>query len=714
MWGAVWVSSAAQAQEAQPIILIADSVYLQGDSILTARGNIEAISGEIVLTATAIVYNALNDTITIEGPIELRDGTTTEIFAEFAELDSDFQNGLIQSARMVLDQQVELRAEEIRRVNGTVSELDDVRVTSCQTCETGEAPLWYIRAKKVTHDAEKKQLFLDEAQLRVFDLPVFYLPRLRLPDPTVERASGFLIPSFQQRSRIGLAAKVPYFIAMGDHRDLTLTPYLSRNMTTLEARYRQAFQTGEIALNGAVTTDNFSGFDTRAYLFAVGQFDLARDYKLTFDAKFTSDQAYLLDYDYSSLDRLNSEFALSRADRDRNSKFAFNHFRSLRATEDNQTLPAYVLSARHEQRFFPNAIGGEGLWELEFHAHARESQVDTDANLDGIVDGRDVTRLNAELGWRDRWWTTAGIQLGFEGNLAVDAIYTSEDSSITEERYVELTPSAAASMRYPMLRHTASGATQILEPIVQLGWSGGTMRSGTSDAVANDESTRSEFDEGNLLSLSRFSSDDRRERGTSLAYGVNWSHFGNTWDAGLTFGQIQYSETQEAFTLSSGLKGLSSDILVAGHLTHENGLRFNGRALLDSSLSLTKAEATGSWENNRFGLDASYVWLGEDSEEGRDEILAEWTLDTKYRLTRHWTGLANWRFDVASNSTTQAGLGLEYQNECVKAQFSVSRRYTSSTSVQPATDISFTIELLGFSARTRDKSYSRVCNQGAG
>jgi LPS-assembly protein len=484
-------------------------------------------------------------------------------------------------------------------------------------------------------------------------------------------------------------------------------------MTTLEARYRQAFRTGEIELDGAVTRDNFSGFSSRAYLFAEGAFEMQRDYTLSFDAKFTSDQAYLLDYDYSSLDRLNSELALTRATRNENTRFALNHFRSLRATEDNETIPTYVLSAQTQNRVYPS-FGGELLWELEFHTHARESQVNTDANADGIVDGRDVSRLNAELGWRDSWWSDAGFNFGVESHVAIDLVNTAQDSTITQDRYSEVTPSFAANMRYPLQRMTTSGAQQILEPVLQLGWSGGALRTGTpSDTIANDESSRTEFDEGNLLSLSQFASDDRRDRGFKVAYGLNMSHFGETWNAALSFGHIYRDTPHNGFTVSSGLTGRASDLLVAGQFSHDNGLSIAGRALLDEQVSLTKAAASGGWHNDRLGLNASYVWLGQDAEENRPDILAEWTLDSSYRVSRHWTGLANWRFDVAGNRTTEAGFGLEYQNECVKAQLAVARRYTSSTSVQPVTDLSFTVELLGFSAKTRDKSYSRSCENTA-
>lgn len=705
---------AQQARDGD-VLLIADSVFLQGNNTLIARGNVEAIRGDVKMTAKSITYNSREDTITVEGPIVITEGESSTVYAEFAELDTDMQNGLLRSARIVLDQQVQITADQMRRSEGRYSTLDRVTATSCKTCDDGRPPLWQIRAKKVVHDQVEKQLYFDDAQFRIMDVPVFYVPRLRLPDPTLDRASGFLIPEIRSRSRLGIGVKVPYFIRLGDHRDLTLTPFVSANTNTLELRYRQAFVNGNIEFNGAISDDNFGSEPIRGYVFGNGRFDLKRDYVLSFDIKSASDDAYLLDYDYSDLDRLNSEVAISRANRLENTKVALMHFETLRASESNETLPSVVLSARKEKRFFPTSIGGEGHWELEFHTHTRRSSADTDLDADGVVDGRDVMRVNGELDWRRNWILPGGFEFGVVGDLALDAVTTNQDATITDTSYAQITPAAAVNLRYPMIRSEASGATQILEPIAQIGWSGGDFRTGTpSNVIANDESSRVEFDEGNLLSLSRFPSDDRRERGFVAAWGVNWSRIGTDWDAHVTLGQVVRRDAHSDFSSSSGLEGLESDYLVAAKLENQAGLNFTTRLLVDGIDGLNKAETRGGWHNDNLSFDATYIWLDQDPAENRGRDLSEWNLDSKYRFSRHWSGLANWRYDVASQDSAEAGLGVEYQNECVKANFSVSRRFTSSTTVQPSTDLSFTIEILGFSAKSSDQSYTRTCRNSAG
>ena len=127
-----------------------------------------------------------------------------------------------------------------------------------------------------------------------------------------------------------------------------------------------------------------------------------------------------------------------------------------------------------------------------------------------------------------------------------------------------------------------------------------------------------------------------------LTYGVNWSRTGpHGWDSTLTLGQILHQKNHVDFSASSGLAGTNSDVLVAGQLRAPSGLALTGRALFDTDLDLTKAEARGTWQQKRFCVGASYVWLDADADEDRNDIVAELSLDSLYRFSRNWAGTAN-------------------------------------------------------------------------
>jgi LPS-assembly protein len=688
-----------------PAMLVADEIFLEGAARLVAQGRVEALAGTTRITARKITYERSTDTLVIEGPIHFESAAgDTTILAESGQMDSRFQSAILKGARLVLDQQVQLAAHQLARAEGRYLQLYKTAVTSCHICATGDAPLWQIRARRVVHDAEEKQLYFEGAQVLVRDVPVFYLPYLRLPDPSLKRASGFMIPSFSSSSVLGTGVRTPYFIRMGAHRDLTLAPYVSTKARSLEFNYRQAFAQGDIGFEGALSRDDTLPGESRGYLFAEGGFRLKSGFNLSFDLEATRDDSYLLDYKYSEKDRLDSEVALTRASRDSYTTAALVHYHSLRQGEDNATLPSVIGDFSHEIRRFPRAFGGELRLKGKVHSHYRYSDRDTDTDGDGESDGRDVARLSAEASWQRLWTRPSGVQAQLFTGLAFDSFSTTQDSSRATTAS-ELTPMAALALRWPLHKLSRGGAHHVLEPFAQLGWVGGS----TPD-VANDESTRVEFDEGNLLDLSRFPAQDRRERGAMLAYGLNWSRQGPTgWMSSLTLAQILRRQHQDDFSVSSGLSGRHSDLLLSGKLHSQNGVSLTGRALLTKDLSLSKAEARGAWTGQRYGFGASYVWLGVDPQEERTSTVAELSLDGRYRISRHWTSSTHMVYDVTADQAAEAGLGLQYRNECVKIDLSLSRRFTSSTILSPATEMSLTVGLLGFNASSRDTTYARQC-----
>ncbi len=679
----------------EPAVLIADRVSVTPDGQLIAEGNVEAFQGTQKIAARRITYNRETETLQIDGPIRLTDGASIVILADAAELDRNMQNGLLRGARMVLDQQLQLSSLEMQRSDGRYSQLYKTAVTSCRVCEEGTAPLWQIRARRVIHDQKAQQLYFNDAQLRVLDVPILYLPRLRLPDPTLERTSGFLIPSVRTTSQLSTGVRIPYFFRLGEHSDLTLSPYLSSRTTTLDFRYRQAFTRGRVEFVGAWTDDELLPGETRGYLFGAGGFALQRGYELTFDIKWASDNAYLIDYGLEDRDRLDSEVALTRTTRDSFLRGAIVHYQSLRDGEDEDLIPTVVFDGSYMRRYFPDGLGGELRFAFDAHSHRRGSRMD--------MTGRDVSRLSAEATWLQNWITPSGWRADWRMGFTADLFDIRQDSTFPDT-LDRVTPHAALAFRYPMTR-SVGGATHFLEPIIQIGW---TNVSG--DTFPNDESGFVEFDPGNLLSLSRFPAPDQREDGAQLAYGMNYASYRPGWHTNLSVGQVIRETAQPAFTATSGLAGDVSDFIFAGQVASDLGLDLTARAVVDDGFDISKGELRGMWTDDLLSVGGSYLWLQADLAEGRPQAVSEFFLDGSYQVNPYWTASASWRYDLADTRPATAGLSLTYRNECVEVDLSLNRRFTSSTSVEPTTDFGFRISLVGFSATNGTESYTRSCN----
>ena len=684
-----------------PAVLVADRVFLTPERTLIAEGNVQAFFlGDIRLRARRITFDRGEGKLTIEGPIRIDQGTTTTVLADFAEMDKNLQNGILSGARLVFDQQLQLASLQMTRVGGRYSQLYKTTVTSCRVCDNGKPPLWQIRARKVIHDQQERQLYFEGAQFRVWDTPILYLPALRLPDPTLERSTGFLIPSVRTTSQLGTGLKLPYFVPIGENKDLTFSPYFSSRTRTLDLRYRQAFRKGRIEINGAYTRDDLIPGEDRGFTFGTGSFGLGRDFRLRFDIKSVSDNAYLVDYGLPDLDRLKSEITLTRVKRDSLIHLGLIHYKSLRDSDNDSLIPSLVGEASLQKRFFPRLLGGEARLGLNLHGHRRTSNLD--------VLGRDIDSATLDLDWRRTWILAAGVRADWQMGLSADTFNVHQDTTFSPQ-VQRLTPRAGLTFRLPMTRTTAGGTTHFLEPVMQLSWS---RVSGA--AIPNDQSGFVEFDQGNLLSLSRFPAYDRREDGLTMIYGVNWARFSqNGWQASATLAQVIRQTPNPGFTTTSGLSGTTSDILLAGQIKLNKGLALTARGLLDESFGFSKAELRGDWDHERVDLSGSYLWLGADAAEGRADPVSEVWFDGTYKMTPFWQAGANLRYDLSDARATTAGIGFIYRNECVKVDISLKRRYTSSTSVEPSTDFGFTIALNGFAVESGSREYRRTCNSNS-
>ncbi len=550
-------------------MLVADDLAIAGDSRLIATGNVEVLYRGTRLRAQGLTFDRAADTLTITGPITLTDDRGTVILADQAALRADLTEGILTGARMVLDQKLQLAASALQRVGGRYTRLANTVASSCRICADNPTPTWEIRAREVIHDQEERQIYFTDAQFRLMGVPVAWIPRLRMPDPTLTRATGFLAPSLRTTSALGTGIKLPYFIALGPSRDVTITPYVTtKDGQTVELRYRQAFGTGDIAVAGALSHDRLVD-GRRGYISATGAFTLPRDFRLTFAAEAVSDPAYLLDYGISNRDRLDSRMEVTRTRRNEYILARLVSFNSLRTGEADSQLPSLVADATFHRRFSGGPLGGEGGFRFQTHSHRRSSDALTDSDGDGISDGRDVARASFRIDWRRNWFTRQGIEIAVAAEGAADIYSIGQDPAVGGQT-TRLHGAASVELRWPWVRHGAQ-ATQVIEPVVQL-----VAAPRSLPDVPNEDSVLVEFDEGNLFAMDRFPGADAVERGPRANIGLSWTRIaadGGT--TALAFGRVFRDRDRGQFGTASGLDGRRSD-----WLTTSSTRRSRRRALI--------------------------------------------------------------------------------------------------------------------------------------
>lgn len=673
--------------------LIADSVSVMSDTTLIATGHVEVFFDGQRMTASSIRYDRTADRLTIVGPIRIEDGKGNVFLAEQANLSADMTEGLLLSARLVLNQRLQLAAAELVRSDaGNLTAMRRVAASSCTICEGNPTPLWEIRASEVIHDADARQIFFHNASLRFYGVPVLYLPTLRVPDPTMSRATGFLIPRLRSTTALGTGLKLPYFIALGESRDLTITPYLTvQGDRTVELRYRQALRMGNIVIEGAFSRDDLRPDRPRGYVQATGSFDLGSDYMLTFKGVSVTDPTYLLDYGVAEADRLDSEIALTQIRRDLSFSTRLIGFQSIRAGEANNTLPTTVTDTAYERRFTPGVLGGVAEVRLDSHSDYRASRSGVDGNGDGVADGRDLLRISLSADWRRNWTTDSGLVISALANGAVDGYSIVQDNDFVGSP-VRASGASGVELRWPLIRSRPDGATELIEPVLQF-----VQSSQPNPRIPNGDSTLVEFDEGNLFSLDRYPGADGVEAGARINLGLIYHRdVPEGWTFGATLGRVIRLNDERQFSGASGLDGARSDWMLAWSVADNEGLAVTNRLIVDESVSLTKGELRFDFSGPTMGLSGGYEYLLADPMENRTETASEIVLAATRDLTPNWAANLSTRYDVRAERLARAGLELDFRNECLELTLSLSRRYTSSTSVEPSTDFGLSVELLGF------------------
>ncbi|TVP74331.1 MAG: LPS-assembly protein LptD [Rhodobacteraceae bacterium] len=685
----------ARAQAQDMATLLADRVFIDSASRLIAEGNVEALFGTTRLQARRVSYDRTTDQLVIEGPLVISDGADVVILADGAELSDGLQRGLIRSARVVFDQQLQIAAARVERLDERFTEMTSVVASSCEICAERPTPLWEIRARRVVHDEENLQVHFENAQLRLFGLPVLYVPRLRVPDPRLTRATGFLAPRFSFDTGHGLGLRAPYFIVLGTDRDLLLTPFVAtRGTRALELRYRQAFATGRLELGGLVARDAIRPDRNRGFAQASGDFALGRGTQLRFNLIAPSDRGVLEDYGRGE-PRLTSDITLERITRDTRARAQLLQFRSLRLRDTNAELPNQVGQAVIEHRRDVPGLGGVAGLRLEAHVHRRSRAfVGLPEPLPGFGAGprpRQTERVSLDLDWRRDAILPGGVLGAGALHLGLDHIRLSDTGGVFDRAVTRVTPNVMAELRWPLVRRHADGVSHVIEPVAQVIWG----RDRRPD-LPNEASRMPELDEGNLFSLDRFAGRDIREAGLRGNLGISWTrHDPDGWSSRLTLGRVWRGADLGQFSDATPLAGRQSDWLVAVSVDMADGLSLSNRSHFDDGLALQRTGLELDWTAPGYTISTSYMRILRNDFEARSGTASEWSFEGSREITDLWTGQIGWRYDVTQQQLARAQVGLTYQNDCLRVEMGVERRFDAASSTGGRTSFGLNLDLLG-------------------
>lgn len=675
-----------------PVAFTADEVqYDRENGLVTATGHVEAWQNDHVLRADKITFDRNTNIAAASGNVTVVEPDGQVLFSDYAELTEGMRDGVLRGMRALLAENGKLVANGARRTEGKINELSRVIYSTCNLCakDPSKAPLWQLRARSAVQDSEAKRIEYRDAVLDIYGIPVAWFPYIWHADPSVHRASGFLIPSFGETKHLGEFFSLPYYWVLDENSDATFTPTLStKNYLNLNSEYRRRFNDGTLSVEVGLGYDrNQLGGD----VFAKGRFAYDETWRYGFDVARASSSQYLNDYRVSNRgDILTSNIYLEGFGTGAYTRLNATAYQGLVASINQSKLP-YVLP-RYEYSYFgtPDSLGGRLSFDTQ------------DFNVIRNV-GTNTQRLGATLQWQRPFDGALGEKYNL--TLRTDAAaYTATSldqnpnfATKTSTETARAQPNVALDMHWPFVRE--GGGTQLIEPIAQIiaGPNTGGLR---RQIVPNEDSLDLEFTDQNLFAINKFTGIDRQDGGMRANVGLHMNWVNNAFTFDNLVGQSYRAHNSDLYPVGSGLDHKVSDVVTRSTLTPASWLDLTGRTRLDRrDLSLRFADVTGSAGPDKFKVNAGYLY----SETNPYLFYDQATLPSNYFQHRNEVSLGfntsydQFRFsayarrDVNLNKMTSAGVHAIYENECFIFDANLSRRYTSLNGDTGATLVLFQV-----------------------
>ena len=686
------------------ILFEADSVSRQEeDGPIVAEGDVRAFFGDRYLRADRLTYNPTTQVVTAEGNVSVTDGNLETVFAGRAILSGDLRDGIVENFSALLEENTRLAASSAIEEQGARTRLTKAVYTSCDVCKDngeGKTPTWRVKALRVTRDKERKVVRFHHAFFEIKGVPILYTPYLQGPDPSVERQSGFLTPRIGASSRLGFNFELPYYLAISNSQDATLSPkYTAEDGVLWQGEYRLRGKNGyHVLAGGFINVDN-EGKDSnndgvpdneqgipgaRWHYFGRGYREIGDKLRISYDIERVSDNDYLRQYrverrgdlrqaiDRGNTNQLRSNVRASWTNGGSRLLVDTYLFQGLRAT-DNQSLTPYILPLiDFNHNFKSPVLGGKASLGANFASLYRTQGVDSQ-------------RLTATANWDRTLVTNSGHRFHLFGEARADAYYfqdldqgtefvpgiISSDPSRFEARFA---PTAGVEWSYPLARSLGS-ARLFLEPRVQLVASPANIENSN---IINEDSQSIEFDYAGLFDFNKATGFDAFEDGQRMNIGVAASAI---WPNGLAIeasvGQQYRLQSTNAFDFASGLGEVSSDIVGNLNVRYGSTLGVENRfRISEETGTLERAESIGYVNVGPMRGNVSYIRLTDETAQRREELLAS----ARINLTDHWYSGAAWRINLANQvSSTTDPRGFTFEKETIRQDFTLGYEDECST-----------------------------------
>ena len=513
------------------------------NKIVTASGNVVIINENRKIIADKVVYDQNIDKAIATGKVILteKDGSIYE--SNEVVLTNEFKSVVAIPLFGKLEDKSSVSAENFKKNDVGESFFNEGIYTACDCdLKKQETPIWRLESKQIHHDPKTQTIYLKHPVMKIFSLPVYYLPYLSFPDWTVKRRSGFLTPTYGYSNRNRFHIKVPYYYAPENDPTWDMTFTTHQNGKTGHAdqlNIRKEYENTSLETNiynGNLDTNKSNGDN----VFAVNLkalTSLKNNWDMTIEGKYADQETFMRRYGFDEDSSYKSYIELKKINNNSISNIEIYNIQNLDETSSNNE-PVLAPSVSHHI-FNTNKKHGYN-YDIKLNAHS----IYNDESYD-IKRWSGFGNINKKLYFQN-------LLLDADANIGLDlySIQGRPSNDTNDNRYIDRISSGfsvAASNQFDFINETSSF---IIEPKIQLSSLFTTDR---TDEVPNRDSSEFILDQANLFLNNQYQGRDNIQSNDRLNFGVTILGMNETFgDFNFFVGQSQkLSGTQKNISIAN-------------------------------------------------------------------------------------------------------------------------------------------------------------------
>ena len=513
------------------------------NKIVTASGNVVIINENRKIIADKVVYDQNIDKAIATGKVILREKDGSIYESNQVVLTNEFKSVVAIPLFGKLKDKSSVSAENLKKNDIGESFFNEGVYTACDCdLKKQETPVWRLESKQIHHDPKTQTIYLKHPVLKIFSLPVYYLPYLSFPDWTVKRRSGFLTPSYGYSNRNRFHIKVPYYYAPENDQTWDMTFTTHQNGKTGHAdqlNIRKEYENTSLETNiynGNLDTNKSIGDNVFAVNLKAST-SLKNNWDMTIEGKYADQETFMRRYGFDDDTSYKSYIELKKINNNSISNIEIYNIQNLNETSSNNE-PVLAPSVSHHI-FDTNKKYGHN-YDIKLNAHS----IYNDESYD-IKRWSGFGNINKKLYFQN-------LLLDGDANIGLDlySIQGRPSNDTNDNRYIDRISSGfsvAASNQFDFINETSSF---IIEPKIQIS---SLLTTDRTDEVPNRDSSEFILDQANLFLNNQYQGRDNIQSNDRLNFGVTILGMDETFgDFNFFVGQSQkLSGTQKNISVAN-------------------------------------------------------------------------------------------------------------------------------------------------------------------